>query len=35
VAVASRELARIPSGGTAILRIMRNGQDTAVVVTKE
>jgi serine protease Do len=35
VADASRELARIPSGGTAILRIMRNGQDTAVVVTKE
>jgi serine protease Do len=35
VADASRELGRIPSGGTAILRIMRNGQDTAVVVTKE
>jgi serine protease Do len=35
VADASRELARIPSGGTAILRIMRSGQDTAVVVTKE
>jgi S1-C subfamily serine protease len=35
VADASRELARIPSGGTAILRVVRNGQDTAVVVTKE
>jgi len=35
VADASRELARIPSGGTAILRVLRNGQDTAVVVTKE
>ena len=32
---ASRELGRIPSGGTAILRVTRNGQDTAVVVTKE
>jgi len=35
VADASRELGRIASGGTAILRIMRSGQDTAVVVTKE
>jgi serine protease Do len=35
VADASRELARIPSGSTAILRVVRNGQDTAVVVTKE
>jgi len=35
VADASRELGRVASGGTAILRIMRNGQDTAVVVTKE
>jgi serine protease Do len=35
VADASRELGRVPSGGTAILRVMRNGQDTAVVVTKE
>ena len=35
VADASRELARVPSGGTVILRILRNGQDTAVVVTKE
>ncbi len=35
VADASRELARVPSGATVILRILRNGQDTAVVVTKE
>jgi serine protease Do len=35
VADASRELARVASGGTVILRILRNGQDTAVVVTKE
>jgi serine protease Do len=35
VADASRELGRVPSGGTVILRILRNGQDTAVVVTKE
>jgi serine protease Do len=35
VADASRELARVASGGTVILRIQRNGQDTAVVVTKE
>jgi len=35
VADASRELARVPSGGTIILRILRGGQDTAVVVTKE
>jgi serine protease Do len=35
VADASRELARVPSGGTVVLRILRNGQDTAVVVTKE
>ena len=32
---ASRELGRVPSGGTAILRVQRNGQDTAVVITKE
>ncbi len=32
---ASRELGRIPAGGTAVLRVLRNGQDTAVVVTKE
>ena len=35
VADASRELGRVPSGATVILRILRNGQDTAVVVTKE
>jgi len=35
VADASRELSRIPSGGTAILRILRNGTDMAVVITKE
>ncbi len=35
VSDASRELGRIPAGGTAILRVLRNGQDTAVVVTKE
>jgi serine protease Do len=35
VADASRELARVASGGTVILRVLRNGQDTAVVVTKE
>jgi serine protease Do len=35
VADASRELGRVPSGGTVILRVLRNGQDTAVVVTKE
>jgi serine protease Do len=35
VADASRELARVSSGGTVILRVLRNGQDTAVVVTKE
>ena len=35
VAEASRELGRIPSGGTAILRILRNGTDMAVVITKE
>jgi serine protease Do len=35
VADASRELGRIASGGTAILRVNRNGTDMAVVVTKE
>jgi serine protease Do len=35
VADASRELGRVPSGGTAILRIVRNGTDMAVVITKE
>ena len=32
---ASRELGRIPSGGTAFLRVVRNGQETFVAVTKE
>jgi serine protease Do len=32
---ASRELGRIPSGGTAFLRVIRNGQETFVAVTKE
>jgi serine protease Do len=35
VADASRELGKVPSGGTVILRVLRSGQDTAVVVTKE
>ena len=35
VADASRELGKVPSGGTVILRVMRGGQDTAVVITKE
>ena len=34
-AEASRELGRVPSGGTALLRVLRNGQDTFVTVTKE
>jgi serine protease Do len=34
-AEASRELGRIPSGGTAFLRVLRNGQETFVSVTKE
>ena len=34
-AEASRELMRVPSGGTAFLRILRNGQETFVAVTKE
>jgi serine protease Do len=34
-AEAQRELARIPSGGTAFLRISRAGQETFVTVTKE
>ena len=34
-AEARDELARIPSGGTALLRVMRNGQETFVTVTKE
>jgi serine protease Do len=32
---ASRELGRIPSRGTAFLRVLRNGQETFVSVTKE
>ncbi len=35
VADAQRELAKVPSGGTAFLRITRNGQETFVPVTKE
>jgi serine protease Do len=31
----SRELGRIPSGGTAFLRVVRNGQETFVAVTKD
>ena len=34
-AEAQRELARIPSGGTAFLRVIRGGQETFVTVTKE
>jgi len=34
-AEASRELGRIASGGTAFLRVLRNGQETFVAVTKE
>ena len=34
-AEASRELGRIPAGGTAFLRVLRNGQETFVAVTKE
>jgi serine protease Do len=34
-AEASRELGRVPSGGTAFLRIVRGGQETFVPVTKE
>src|SRR5919106_1515453 len=34
-AEASRELGRVPSGGTAFLRVLRNGQETFVAVTKE
>jgi serine protease Do len=32
---ASRELGRVPSGGTAFLRVLRNGQETFLTVTKE
>jgi serine protease Do len=34
-AEASRELGRVPSGGTAFLRVLRNGQETFVAVTKD
>jgi serine protease Do len=32
---AQRELARVPAGGTAFLRVLRDGQETFVTVTKE
>jgi serine protease Do len=32
---AQRELAKVPSGGTAFLRVLRDGQETFVPVTKE
>jgi serine protease Do len=32
---ASRELARVPSGGTAFLLVLRGGQETFIPVTKE
>ena len=35
VAEASRELGRVPSGGTAFLRVLRGGQESFVAVTKE
>jgi len=34
-AEAQRELAKVPSGGTAFLRVLREGQETFVTVTKE
>jgi serine protease Do len=34
-AEASRELGRVPSGGTAFLRILRGGQETFITVAKE
>jgi S1-C subfamily serine protease len=34
-AEAQQELARITSGGTAFLRVIRGGQETFVTVTKE
>jgi serine protease Do len=34
-AEAQRELARVPGGGTAFLRVLRDGQETFVTVTKE
>ena len=35
VSDATRALGQVPSGGTAILRVVRNGQDIAVVITKK
>jgi serine protease Do len=32
---ASRELGRVPAGGTAFLRVLRNGQETFLTVTKD
>jgi hypothetical protein len=32
---AQRELARVPSGSTAFLRVVRNGQEQFVAVAKE
>jgi hypothetical protein len=34
-AQAGTELGRVPSGGTALLRILRGGQELFVTVTKE
>ncbi|MSO82584.1 MAG: PDZ domain-containing protein, partial [Acidobacteria bacterium] len=34
-AEAGRELGRVAAGGTAFLRVLRNGQETFVAVTKE
>ena len=34
-AEAQRELERVPSGGLAALRVLRNGQEQLVTVTKE
>ena len=30
-----RELGEVPSGGTAFLRVLRNGRESFVAVTKE
>jgi serine protease Do len=35
VADASRELAKVPSGGTAFLLVLRNGQETFLTITKD
>jgi serine protease Do len=32
---ANRELAKVPSGGTAFVRVLRDGQETFVTITKE